>query len=62
MFRSEQDKEPELEATSEVAGPGPSEESAADGMLLTGLDWKIFIITEKNSVWKPSLAMYANMS
>lgn len=29
-IRSEQDKEPELEATSEVAGPGPSEESAAD--------------------------------
>ncbi|KAJ7975023.1 protein MOR1 [Quillaja saponaria] len=29
-IRSEQDKEPELEAVSEVVGPGPSEESEAD--------------------------------
>lgn len=33
-FRSEQDKEPEPEAVSEVAGPGPSEESGADGIKL----------------------------
>ena len=30
--RSEQDKEPEQEAVSEVVGPGPSEESGNDGM------------------------------
>lgn len=32
IFRSEQDKEPEQEAISEVVGPGPSEESSSDGM------------------------------
>lgn len=32
FIRSEQDKEPEKEAVSEVVGPGPLEESAADGM------------------------------
>lgn len=32
VVRSEQDKEPEPEVTSEVAGPGPSDDSAADGM------------------------------
>lgn len=29
--RSEQDKEPQQEAVSEVMGPGPTEESAANG-------------------------------
>lgn len=33
MSRSEQDKEPEPEAMSEVAGSGPAEEAAADSML-----------------------------
>jgi len=32
VFRSEQDKEPEQEAVSEVVGPGPTEDSGNDGM------------------------------
>ena len=32
FFRSEQDREPEHEAVSEAAGPGPVEESVADSM------------------------------
>jgi cytoskeleton-associated protein 5 len=32
VIRSEQDKEPEPEGVSEVAGPGQSEEVAPDGM------------------------------
>ena len=32
LIRSEQDKEPEQEAISEVVGPGPTVESSDDGM------------------------------
>lgn len=31
-IRAEQDKEPEPETVSEAAGPGPSDDSSADGM------------------------------
>lgn len=39
--RSEQDKEPEQEAVSEVVGPGPKEESAADSKYST-LEFLLF--------------------
>lgn len=32
VVRSEQDKEPEPEVASEASAPGPSDDSAADGM------------------------------
>ena len=32
LSRSEQDKEPEAEASSDVVGNGPTEEPVADGM------------------------------
>lgn len=34
FVRSEQDKEPEQEVASQVAGPGPTDDSAGDGVFL----------------------------